>query len=123
MGGTQTLEVPEALALGVRAVAARTGQRMAEVLADWLSRAATELPNEHLSDNAVLALRDLQLDATQQAALDDLLTRQREGHLTEREHETLDELLDLYRRGMLYKARALKVAVARGLQPPLGRGS
>jgi hypothetical protein len=35
------------------------------------------------------------------------------------EHGQLDSLMGIYRRGMVRKAQALKVAVDRGLQPPL----
>jgi SRSO17 transposase len=54
----------------------------------------------------------------QQRELSDLLARQREGQLADTERPRLDALLDAYRRGMVRKARALKVAVERGLQPP-----
>jgi uncharacterized protein YbgA (DUF1722 family) len=55
----------------------------------------------------------------QQRELGDLLARQREGSLDGIERRRLNELMDLYRRGMVQKAQALKVAVDRGLQPPL----
>jgi ribosomal protein S9 len=48
-----------------------------------------------------------------------LLATQREGALTADERGQLDTLMEIYRRGMVRKAQALKVAVARGLQPPL----
>lgn len=122
MSQTLTLEIPEALAHSARAVAARTGRRVEDVLAAWLSRAIPELAIEQLPDDEILALRDLQLDAEQQDALDDLLTRQREGTLTDQERTDLDALLATYRQGMVYKARALQAAITRGLQPPLGPG-
>ena len=55
----------------------------------------------------------------QQRALGALLARQREGRLDGVERQRLNELMDIYRRGMVQKAQALKVAVDRGLQPPL----
>ena len=67
-------------------------------------------------------MRDRQLTAEQQESLSDLLGRQREGTLTEDERGDLDRLLALYRRGMVRKAQALKVAVDRGLQPRLDEG-
>ncbi len=100
-------------------VAARTQRRVEDVLAEWLERTAGALPIESLSDEQVLALRDLRLDDAQQAELSDLLERQREDMITGVEHARLAALLELYQQGMLQKARALKVAVARGLQPPL----
>ena len=117
-----TLELPEPLARSARAVAQQTRRSVEAVLLDWLDRAATELPVEQLPDDQVLAMRDLQLTAEQQAALSDLLGRQREGTLTEDERGELDSLLALYRRGMVRKAQVLKVAVNRGLQPRLDEG-
>ena len=122
MGEIVTLELPEALAQSARSVAHQTQRSVEAVLLEWLDRAATELPVESLPDDQVLALRDLQLSAEQQAALSDLLARQREGVLTGAERTQLDHLLALYRRGLVRKAQALKVAVERGLQPPLGEG-
>lgn len=120
MSETITLEVPEALAHSARAVAARTHRRVEDVLAEWLERTAGALPIEALSDEQVLALRDLQMDDAEQAELGDLLGRQREGLLADAERARLAALLEIYQQGMLQKARALKVAVERGLQPPLG---
>jgi hypothetical protein len=115
-----TLEVPEALVHSARTVGARTHRRVEDVLAEWLGWTAGALPIESLSDEQVLALRDLRLDDGQQEELSALLERQREGLLTGAERARLVALLDLYQQGMLQKARALKVAVERGLQPPLG---
>jgi DNA polymerase/3'-5' exonuclease PolX len=67
----------------------------------------------------VLALRDQQMSEDQQREMSDLLARQREGSLDGVERCRLDELMHIYRRGMVQKAQALKVAVDRGLQPPL----
>jgi hypothetical protein len=39
--------------------------------------------------------------------------------LADDERGRLDALMQTYRHGMVRKAQALKVAVARGLQPPL----
>lgn len=119
MSETITLEVPEALAFSARVVAAQTHRRVEEVLAEWLERTAGALPIELLSDEQVLALRDLQMDDAQQAELSELLERQREGVLANTERARLAALLELYQQGMLQKARALKVAVERGLQSPL----
>jgi hypothetical protein len=120
MSQTLTLEVPEVLALSARAVASRTGRRMEDVLVEWWSRSVSDLAFDQLPDEEILALRDLQLSEEQQTALDDLLAQQREGELSDQGRTELDALLDVYRQGMVYKARALKTAVDRGLQPPLG---
>jgi hypothetical protein len=116
-----TLEVPELLLQSARAVAARTQRRVETVLADWLELTTGELPIEQLSDEQVLALRDLQFSAEQQAELSKLLGKQRENELSVADRERLDILLDLYQRGSVQKARALAIAVDRGLQPPLSQ--
>jgi len=92
---------------------------MEDVLLEWLGRAATDTPVDLLPDEQVLALRDQQMSEDQQSELDELLASQREGGLGDASRRRLDELMDLYRRGMTRKAQALKVAVDRTLQPPL----
>jgi len=47
------------------------------------------------------------------------LVRNREGQLDNEETNQLDELMQVYRGGLVRKARALKVAVERGLRPAL----
>jgi len=120
MSETVILELPEDLARHARAVAVRTQRRLEDVLLEWLDKSATDVPVTLLSDDEVLALRDLHLDTTCQRELDALLARQREGMLTESGRVRLEELLAAYRRDMVRKAQALREAVARGLQPPLG---
>ena len=115
-----TVELPEALAERARTEAARTRRRFEDVLVDWLDRAGGEPPVEQLPDEAVLALCDSQMEAGQQEELSDLLARNREGPLQGEERSRLDTLMQLYRRGLVRKARALKTAVERGLRPRLG---
>jgi hypothetical protein len=115
-----TVELPEELAERARTEAARTRRRFEDVLVDWLDRAGGEPPVEELSDEAVLALCDSQMEARQQEELSDLLARNREGPLQGAERSRLDALLQVYRRGLVRKARALKTAVERGLRPQLG---
>jgi hypothetical protein len=114
-----TIDLPSDVAARAEAVAARTHRRVEEVLLEWLGNAATDLPVEMLSDAEVLALSDLQMDETDQSELGSLLAAQREGNLTDPERDRLTFLLDRYRKGMIRKAEALKVAVDRGLRPPL----
>jgi hypothetical protein len=119
MGETVTLALPDVVAERARSVAAWTNRRVEDVLIEWLDRAAAEPPVESLPDEQVLALRDLQMSDAQQDELRDLLARQREGQLGSAERQHLDVLMGAYRHGMVRKARALQVAVERGLQPPL----
>ena len=119
MGQVITLDLPSDLAWHAQAVAVQSHRRVEDVLLEWLGRAATDVPVDILPDEQVLALRDQQMDEDQQRALGDLLARQREGVLDDTERHQLDDLMDVYRRGMVQKAQALKVAVDRGLQQPL----
>jgi hypothetical protein len=117
MTQTVTLEMPADLVQRARAVADRAGLRFEDVLVSWIS------PNdspETLSDQEVLALCDSQMPEDEQEQLSELLYRQREGQLTPADRARLDELMGNYRRGMLRKADALRVAVRRGLRPPVG---
>ncbi len=115
-----TVELPEALAERARTEAALTRRRFEDVLVDWLDRVGGEPAVEQLPDDEVLALCDSQMEAGPQEEFSDLLARNREGQLRAQERRRLDELMRLYRRGLVRKARALKTAVERGLRPRLG---
>jgi hypothetical protein len=114
-----TLEIPDDVVREAKAVAQRTGQDIEVILATWLDKMAAELPVESLSDERILELCDLQMTDKQQSELSDLLARNRESQLHPDELARLEALMQIYRRGMVRKAEALKVAVQRGLRPPL----
>jgi hypothetical protein len=117
MTQTVTLEMPGNLVERARAVAERTGRRFEDVLVSWIS--PDDSP-ESLSDEEVLALCDAQMPEDDQQELSELLRRQREGLLSQADRSRLDELMSDYRRGLVRKAKALQVAVSRGLRPPMG---
>lgn len=123
MSEVVTLRIPDRLARDARAVASYTHRQMEDVLLEWMDRAAANPPVESLPDEQVLALCKLQMNPAQQSELSDLLARNREPNLTAADQMRLDELLSEYRRGMVRKAQALKVAVERGLQPPLSHAA
>jgi hypothetical protein len=56
------------------------------------------------------------METDQNEELSHLLARNREGQLDEVERQRLDELMQVYRAGLLRKAQALKVAVEKGLR-------
>jgi hypothetical protein len=114
-----TVELPEELARRAHAVAAQTRRPVEEVLVEWLNRAASEPSVETLSDEEILALCNAELEEDLQEELSDLLDCQREGALPPLESERLTELMALYRHGLVRKARAIRVAVTRGLRPRL----
>lgn len=99
-------------------VASQTQRRIEEVLAEWLESVVNELPVEALSDGDVLGLTELQLSDDQQTALSELLERNRENSLDEKDRRHLDELMRVYEHG-LRKSQAFRVAVRRGLLEPL----
>lgn len=119
MTETVTLDLPQSVVESARTLAQRTDRRIEEVLAEWLDRYVTERPIEMLSDDEVLALADSQMTDTDQDELSDLLYANRENLLTPEQRPRLDELMTTYRLGMVRKAQALYVAVARGLRKPL----
>jgi dsDNA-binding SOS-regulon protein len=114
-----TIEVSDRAMRSAAQLAAQSQQRVEDVLADWVDRLAVELPVEWLADDQVLALADLKLEAEQQEELSDLLAANREGVLDTQGQARLDELMHIYRQGMVRKAQALREAVRRGLHPPL----
>jgi len=121
MQETVQLALPEPVAQLAREIADRTQRRLEDVLVEWLQRAADEQPIEILPDDQVLALAGLQMSDDLQEELSNLLARNREGQLTPPEHTRLDDLMSIYRRGLVRKAQAVRVAVERGLRPPLSR--
>lgn len=116
---TVTLDLPDKIAQNARRIAAKNHQPLAEVLIGWLDQMAADLPVEELSDAQVLALSSAELEIDVQAELSDLLALNREGALTAVQRLRLEELMQVYRHNLIRKAQAVKVAVERGLRPPL----
>jgi len=114
-----TIQVSEQVVRQAATVASQTQRRIEEVLAEWLESVVNELPVEALSDSDVLGLTELQLSDDQQTALSELLDRNRENSLDEKDRRHLDELMRVYEHGLLRKSQAFRVAVQRGLLEPL----
>ncbi len=114
-----TLEIPDHVEREAEAVATLTNRTVEAVLADWLERFTPDLPIEALPDARIQELAEMQLPADQQDELSELLAHNREGTLTSLQQQRLDVLMTLYRQGLIRKANALKIAVERGLRPPL----
>jgi hypothetical protein len=115
-----TVDLPEELAERARTVAAQTRRRLEDVLLEWLDKVGGETPVELLPDEELLAVCDGQMEAGQQEELGELLARNREGLLQGDERTRLEELMSIYRHGLVRKAQALRTAVERGLRPRLG---
>ncbi|MEO1389827.1 MAG: hypothetical protein AAFV85_21015 [Cyanobacteria bacterium J06634_6] len=119
MAQSINLDIPDSIVQQAQQLASQNQQRLEDILLEWLTHSFTEHPVETLPDSQVLALCHMQLDEQQQSTLDSLLDKQREDELTLVDSQELQFLMKLYRRGLLRKAKALKVAVERGLVPPL----
>lgn len=119
MAQSISLDIPDSIVRQAQQIASQRHQRPEDVLLEWLTHSFTEHPIETLPDSQILALCEMQLDQQQQEILDILLGKQRESELTEADTQELQFLMRLYRRGLLRKAKALKVAVERGLIAPL----
>ena len=113
-----TLTLPESLMSAAETQAQRDARPVEAVLLEWLSQGA-DLPVASLGDAQVLELTRTQLSDEDQMRLRGLLEGQREATLTPSETSELARLMNVYRRGLLRKAEAHKVAVERGLVPPL----
>ena len=85
-------------------------------MTERVTRDAPEPDVDALSDDELLALCNARLEQGAQQELGDLLERHGEGALPPGESARLEELMRLYRRGLVRKARAMKAAVARGLK-------
>src|SRR3954452_266407 len=106
------IELPEDLVQQVRTAATRTRRSFDEVLVDWIRRAGAEQVLELLPDEELLAVADSQMTPDQEEELSDLLERNREGTLAAGDRDRLDELMQIYRAGLVRKAQALKVVVS-----------
>ncbi|MGH9844753.1 MAG: hypothetical protein ACREEM_39045 [Blastocatellia bacterium] len=114
-----TLKISEQVLHVASRIALQKQRQMEDVLSDLLEATVNERPVESLSDEEVIALSEMKLSDEQDAALSDLLARQREDQLDEGGRHQLAELMHLYEKRLLRKAQALRVAVERGLRPPL----
>jgi hypothetical protein len=118
-----TIQIPEPIEQEARAIANQTHRPVEAIINDWLELGLTESPVELLSDERVLELCDQMLPPHLQAELSTLIERNREGEIASDEVIRLHELMNTYQKGMVRKAEAWKVAVERGLRPPLSRYS
>jgi hypothetical protein len=114
-----TIEISEVTARVIHEIAERTGRDPKVVLSELVDRSVLDLPVENLPDDQVLALTNMMMSDAEQAELSNLLEDQREGQLKGAKQSRLDELMQVYRHGLVRKSEALRVAVQRGLHPPL----
>jgi hypothetical protein len=77
------------------------------------------IPVTALSNEEVLALADLKMDAVQNQRLGELQSQGKISPLSQAEQYELLALMQVYRFGQLRKSEALAEAVQRGLRAPL----
>lgn len=94
-------------------IAQKTNRELEDVVAEWIDE--YDVPVEKLSDEEILLLCDYEMNPYHAYELRNLLYHHREGDLDRTDSERLDELLQIYRKGIVRKSRALQVAAARGL--------
>lgn len=115
MSETITLELPNSILQKAREIASLNDRTVEEILLEWINLASQEISPELLSNDQILALTQLQMPQDQQDLFRELQIRQRENQLTDLECFQLNELMQIYRKGLIRKAQALKIAVQRGL--------
>lgn len=111
------LDVPDELATRAQAEAERSSRPVQAVMIDWLQAGADDL--DHLADSQLLAVCDASMNAADNAELSDLLAANRDGVLDANARQRLAWLMSSYQQGLLRKARAWRIAVARGLRSNL----
>ncbi len=114
-----TVELPDELAQRACALAGARNRRLEDAVVEWISEAVAAPEVETLPDDELLKHCDATMGADSQEELSALLSAAREGELAESSCARLDQLMAIYRSGLVQKARAWREAVARGLRPSL----
>jgi hypothetical protein len=120
MGKRVTLHLSNAVIYRAHKLARSTGRDIEDVLAEWLSDCADDMPVEMLSNDEIIALCECPPNIMSELELRHLLRDYRERELTPDEAQRLDELVYRYRRELVRKSQALQVATARGLRVESG---
>jgi hypothetical protein len=127
MSAQITLTLSEDLLRRAEILARRVGRPVTDVLTETLDVSLKPLgatgddsePISAWTDEAVLALADVKMSATEDERLTDLLGRQKHGPMSPAEESELATLMNIYQDGLMRKAMALHEAVRRGLREPL----
>jgi len=104
-----------------------TGREVADILAEVILLsleplgvpAATGPAVDALTDAEVLELAGSTMDVVQDRRMRHLLDLQQAAGLTLEDHVPLHALMTAYQDGLLREAQVVRVAVQRGLRPPL----
>jgi hypothetical protein len=121
------VDLPEHVWVRASRLAELTSRSLADILVDALDLSLPALASpemidiawDDLSNEMVLQLAQLEMDARDDRRLSQLLHQQQAGFLSEFDRSELARLMQIYQVGLLRKAQALAEAVKRGLQAPL----
>jgi len=127
MNAQVIVDLPDDVLQRATRLAQLTSRKLSDVLVDALDLSLPALgqpetnaePLTKLSDKAILALTQLQMNPDNDSELSELLYKQQAGPLSEIERIELARLMQIYQDGLLRKAQALAEAVKRGLHPSL----
>ncbi|MEA5617506.1 hypothetical protein VB711_06595 [Cronbergia sp. UHCC 0137] len=124
-----TINLPESLVASVQYPGEATAREVSDVLFDTLEIVLPTLDNlseksiyskmADVSDQEVLELADLKMDAVQNQRLGELQAKGKNTALTAAERYELLILISLYQIGQLRKSQGLAEAVKRGIRTPL----
>ena len=112
-----TLTLPSGVYRRVEAFARRSGRSMGELLENTIEMTFSSFDN--WPDEEVLAASRITMADAEDRRLSELLGLQAEGLLEPGDREELADLMGLYERLLVRKAKALQEAVRRGLHEPL----
>ncbi len=120
MGQIIKLELPDTLLEQAQEIAFLSGRDLKDLLTEWIREAIEDdIPLESLNDEHLLRVASHQMDADQQAELSELFVLKRDNRLDNIRRVRFEYLMEIYRRGMTRKLRALRIAHERDLRPPL----
>lgn len=122
-----TLSLPVEVLQRAQLLAQKSGRAVNDILAETIELSLRPLgaegpddpPMATWSDEGVLAATEAELAPTADQRLSGLLHRQQAGTLAAAEQPELQGLMEMYQRGLLRKARALREAIRRGLREPV----
>ncbi|MEA5554720.1 hypothetical protein VB713_27720 [Anabaena cylindrica UHCC 0172] len=124
-----TINLPESLIASVQRLGEATAREVSDVLVDTLEIVLPTLDNlseisihtkiADISDQEVLELANLKMDAVQNQRLGELQAKGKNTGLTTAERYELLILMSLYQIGQLRKSEGLAEAVRRGIKTPL----
>ncbi|MBO3459129.1 hypothetical protein G7B40_011780 [Aetokthonos hydrillicola Thurmond2011] len=123
-----TINLPESLVASAQRLGEATARELSDVLVDTLEIVLPTFDNlsemginseiGHISDNEVLELANLKMDAVQNQRLGELQAKGKNTGLTVAERYELLTLMSIYQIGQLRKSESLAEAVRRGVRLP-----